>query len=454
MTRLSSALTAAGLAILGFLPASGQESVVLKDGSILYGHIVKDNFDNQTISFDIDSALMVVATKDVQYDSPELRLVSGLPEAWKRWFNNHRDKIVMRNGKEYGWIGSVEPYSYVGNKTFYKGLARIEEVTDSTIKFFTPNIGNITLNKKEGINYIVHNPRHPRALVGVIDEVKTTDGKIYHGQIIEERAREIILLSDDGVRNVIPVKMIKMRKVNPYNSNRPLRDQMPYITRIELAEKNSGSMSPMCIITEIVSNSSPKQKDGYYLATDCDGYNSREYKFSDVASLSYVKNANYVEDLDVEVNDDQLLVNGKEVLPVKYVEMADRYEIPDTANAIKVKAADLEKNLLKLHFKDQEIKSDFIFVEAIPDNTVATNNKSNNKNASSKKKKDAENTEEGTPFYSLLRDIIDSKFIPIDRFVSPAGNVSLKYGPVSAGKAYLLIRKSGQNKSGYLIIVE
>ena len=109
--RLYTAIAAAGLAILGFLPASGQETLVLRNGSRLYGHTSKENVKDKTLSFDIDSASLVLPTNEVRLESPQLIQISELPEAWKRWYAANPGKKFFRNGKEYGRLANVRKYA-------------------------------------------------------------------------------------------------------------------------------------------------------------------------------------------------------------------------------------------------------------------------------------------------------------------------------------------------------
>ncbi len=438
MAIFKSAIFAAFFVALGSLPVFGQETLVLKDGSSLFGQRAKDDYKENTMTFRIDSARMVIPITDLNDEKPRLIPLSTVPESWRRWFKNHPEKIVYRNNDKYVWLGSVN-YSDDARK-FYKDYVIIEEVDDSIARIFTTSIGEIRVSKNKEVDHIEISSRDPLALVGTVNEIETINGSIIRGQIVEDRAKAMVILTDDGVRHIIPYKDIRVSRILPFNSNRPLSEQVSNNYRLEGGHDDG--VSVIGIITETVYKSR-NGEGGYYMVADSEGLNKSKYLFSQVDRITRIPNSRFVKEKDVKVDDNQLLIQLKEACPVEYEIKSDRYEIADTAKAVRIKASDLDKGIIKIHFKESPSNTDFIFVEA----------KESPNLVSKKKIGQVKDTEPGQ-FYASLNDMIINSYTASERFVSPAGNVSLTYGPIVAGKAYLLIRKSDPAKTAYLIIVE
>ncbi len=438
MTQLKSLVLSIVVSALGFLSVSGQETLVLKNGSRLYGQRTIEDYNDNTVTFRIDSADMVIPYNDLHDISPRLTLLSETPESWRRWFNQHPERIVLRNNAKYVWLGAVNNSN--NDRKFYKDYVVIHEVEDTVVRVFTTSIGEIKVSKNKEIDHIEIAPREPLALVGTINEIETTNQGTLRGQIVEDRAKSLVLLTDDGVRHVIPYKVIKASRIIPFNPNRPLNEQISHHQRLE-GNKDSG-FSAVGIVTETVYKSHGNE-EGYYILADTEGLNKTKYPFSQVLRIKKIPNTAFVKEKDVKIDGDQLLIQFREAVPVKYEVKSDRYEIADTTKAVRINKADIENGMLKIHFKDTPVNTDFIFVEAKP---VQVDK--------SAKKSGKDNNDADVVFYASLNDMLINSYSPVNRFVSPSGNVSLTYGNVEAGKAYLLIRKSDPLKSAYFLVIE
>ncbi len=440
MTRLQVKLFTAAIASISFLPLAGQETMVLKNGSRLYGHTSKEDFTAKTVSFMADSAIVVEDINDIYYTAPSVQRLSNMKNNWRRWFEANPAKVFINGGKKSGMLGNI---SYTnGAKNEFEGDAVIIERSNDNVSFFTINHANLTLKKNSEVDHFEYATRDPLALVGTIDEIVPVNGAILQGQIIEDYPSRLVLLTDDGVRNVIPYSNIKAKRVLPYNTNRSLAEQLKYLTRVTYKDENGEHRTVDGIIRETVYKPSGTERP-YYEVINADGTSPRKYYFDDVEMLSLSPNAKYIQDRDVVINDDEILIEHKEAKNMKHTIKTDRYEINDTAGIVKLNLAYLADGNLKVFYKDIPVNSEFIFVEAKPNYTPS---KADNKN-----RKD---DEEETPvyFYANFSDMFLNSFMPFDRFVSPASNVSVNYGKVNAGKYYLLIRKS--DNSTYLIYVE
>ncbi|MCM1532991.1 MAG: hypothetical protein NC114_12090 [Ruminococcus flavefaciens] len=429
------------MASVAFLPCYGQETMVLKDGSQLYGHTVEEDFDNGMLTFRVDSALIVAKLSDIDYTAPEMldlnRDVKG--SSWYRWFTNHKDRVTQQRNKQYVRMGNVA-HNNNARKEF-DGRAVIFEQGDSAIKYFTTNECRVTLNKKAEVDHFEYDTRSRLALGGIDTELELTDGRKIRGQVVANYANKVVLLDDSGLRNVIPYKKIRAKRFLPYNENVPMAEQSPYITSLTTPDGKVDKLLLNAIVYKPLNGAKP-----YYDVVSLGGGANIQYPFDMVSKVGSTVNQDYVEDTDVVMEDDEVLVNRIPAEPIQYVMKSDRYEITDTVGAVRVSEYDLVDGMLKVHFRDPMDNTEFFFVEARPYNQYLELNYDNRK----KKKDDGEET---VYYYTNLSDVLMNGYTAYDKFVSPAGNVSVNYGQLTAGKAYMLIRKSAPLKPAYLIIV-
>lgn len=420
----------------------GQETMVLKDGSRLYGHTSIENFNNRTITFLTDSAIVVENINNIYYSAPSVQRLSSMKDKWHTWFENHPERVFVNEGRKCGRLGNI---SYANDtKSDFEGDAIILERSENTVKFFTINHGRVTLDKRNQVDHFEYDTRDPLALRGIIYEIEPVNGAILRGQIVEDYASRLVLLTDDGIRNIIPYSNIKAKRILPYNANISLPEQLRFFSRITYLDGNGDSKVIEGIIREIVYKPANGDKP-YYEVVNIDGTTPHKYYFDDVVELSLAANKNYKEDRDVVINDNEVLIERLPATNIKHSTTSDGYEVTDTAGIVTVRLRDLDNNNVKVYFKDLPENSDFIFVEARPGVQP-------NLSGKIKKDKDEEKDEPTVFFTANFRDMLLNSFTPYDRFVSPASNVSVNYGPVQAGCHYLLIRK--RDNSAYLIKVE
>lgn len=430
------------LSIHCLLSASGQETMVLKDGSRLYGLTWKEDYTDMSKTFSFDSVSLVVPKSALSNIEPDKRALTYLNSEMRRYFEHHPEKIVYHNNEPYVYLASgfnVEKGKR--NNLNLSGYVIIEEVSDSTARVFWPSIGMMTVDWKKDVDHVVTAPRNPLALVGTIDVLETKQGVRLVGQIVDTDHKGTTILTDNGVRHKISKDNIRAKRIQPFNPNRPLKEQISHRYRLE---GGKGTQPTYGFITETVYSS--QNQEGYYMVSDLEGLNKTKLLFSEVDKITREANPDFVKELDVNVAPDEFLIQGISAKPVTYEVKTDRYEVKDTSNVVKVKAAALKDNNLKVHFRSLPAHSEFFFVEARETPKSAEEAKRSGKN----KEKD---TPEKTPFYATLHDVIQS-LPPTDRFVSPIGNVSMNFGPVTAGKSYFIIRKGAPEKTAYMVLIE
>ncbi len=435
MTVFNLKLLASAITALCFLPAFGQETIVLKNGSRLHGHTSIENFENWTISFMTDSATVTEKLDNVIYTPPTVtRLYEVGSNYWRRWFEQNPQYIFNNNGHKSVRLGNV---NYLNRDTAnFGGEALIREIGPDNVTFFTPMMLTVTIDKNKDVDHYEYDTRNPLALVGTVTEIVPVNGTPLKGQIVADYPSRLVLLTDDGIRHVIPYSNIRIKRTLPYNTARPLAEQMKFLSRINYRNRATGKIETLngVIIREIVykplNNESP-----YYEIVNTEGLNPVKLDFDDVITLRLSPNNQYVEDLDLVINDDDLLIEGQLANSLPYTLKTDRYELTDTVGATHVRFSELNNGHLKVSYKDLPVNADFIFAEL----------KSDDDNAGKSSTQ---------VYYSRLSDMVLSSFSATDRFISPNMNISVSYGPVRPGRAYMILRRSDPRKPVYIVFVE
>lgn len=425
------------LFVLPFLTMSGQESVVLKDGSEYIGRISNHDFSEKTITIRTDSAIVTEKLKDVYYSAPELTILADMPASWRVWFEAHPELVIQKNGNSCAWLGNI---SYIDkNKKGLDGQAIIKKVSKETVTFFTIAQTSMKFNKITEVDHYEYQLRDPLALVGTIDNIVLTDGSIKSGQIVADYPTNLVLKTQDGVETVISKTEIRSKRITPYNTNRDISEQEPYLSHITYTDGNN-QLEAEGIIRETVYKPA-NGEEPYYEILDGEGRNPYRYRFSDVKRISLVFNRKYRKEKDVLLSGNDIMVANTIDEPIAFTVSNDGYRAPDSVDIIKVSLKDLKDNKLPVYYRENSINKNFIFVEAkLVKNDV--------KDAKSSKKKN-EKTEDETYYSISFAEMLMKEISEDERFVSPIGNISVKYGNISEGHVYALIRKADQK--GFLI---
>lgn len=409
---------------------------MLKNGSRFYGHTSKEDFVNNTTSFMADSAIVVESIDKIFYSEPEPRAVSGMKNNWSDWFDRHPEKTFTNNGRKSAWLGNI---SYIGNPEHsLNGDAIILEQGNDSITFFTINQTSVEYNQNS-IDHFEYATRDSLDYVGVIDEIVLFDGKEFVGQIVEKFPQKIVLLTDNGVRRVIQCKDIKAKRKLPYNPNYSLFRQLRFLSRIYLnsdAENNYVDGVVRAIVYE------PGSRNGHYEVIYNNDSSPRQFAFDKVKEIKASANREFIREKDIRINGGEIFVEKIPAKSMKSTKMPDRYIISDSVGVIDVNFSELDDGMIKIYYKDLPENNNLIFTEAqivdVPDATK-TDKKNGDANVS------------WPSYYVNMSDMVFNIFTPMDRSVSPAGNVSVSYGKVEAGKYYLLMRRS--DETTYIIKV-
>lgn len=272
---------------------------------------------------------------------------------------------------------------------------------------------NIDISKNQDVDHFEYTLRDPLAMVGTVTEIKLTNGETIKGQTIADYPSKIVILADDGIRHVIPYSNIMSKGILPYNTHRPLGEQLKYLSRISyLDEDNKTAEVNGVIIRKIVYKPSGSEKP-YYEVVNADGTSPRNMAFDNVKSIRLSPNNKFVQERDLSINDNEIFIQGQKAQNTFYSAFDDRYQFNDTIGAVHINYNDLNKGYLKVNYKNNP-DHEFIFVEV---NRQVLNDNSNRKNSNTK-----------VPIWcAKLSDILLCSISPSDKYISPATNVTQFY---------------------------
>lgn len=122
-------------------------------------------------------------------------------------------------------------------------------------------------------------------LTGVIDVVELCSGNVLEGQIIEQLpGKQVRLLGNDGIVEVIDLKQIAVQKKKKLNPNQPLSEQSPLL---EIVCTKQGKK-----ITGVIVEQTYNRSDGDFLLIEEKGKTVKENS-GNVVEIRKIPNPGY-----------------------------------------------------------------------------------------------------------------------------------------------------------------
>lgn len=418
MKRLN--ITAISLAAVMAAGAVPPETVTLTNGTVYMGHTSVKNLTGGYSAFMVDSAIIVVNDEDADC-SPSDRRLDELNQRWKAWFAVHPQYVKkLYDGSDYARM-----YSLSLKDRNVSDVVLLEK-GDNYMKYIDMTQSTVNVPDSVVLSYN-YAPRGGLDISGVVDEVFTTDGKSYTGQILAESPRGLGILTDELVTEFVSWDKLRRTKKRPLYDRQAFDEQVEYYDNIRTKDGSRRG-----IITEI--NYKPGENDKpYYVVREKGSVNEFKVPFDDAQEISLVRNPDYkpLSDVRIEsVND--ILANGIKLNKVKYESFkgdSNRFIIP--ADSIPMKIGVAKGDKLKVQMKEDAVNSGALYL--IPLEAPAELPKSR---------------DDKKYYFFSFNDLINKGSQPV-RSISPYKNVTLSY-EIAPG-TYLIYRQS--DKSAYLITI-
>lgn len=198
------AALAATASLFGATPS---ETIETNDGCVYMGRTYEQDFKRGETTFFTDSAIIVVSKSDLSAPNKTRKNIDDLDEKWQAWFAA-RPYLVLENeyGDEYVYLYNIK----TGKRNVSETVFILENGPDF-YRYFTFTEGRDQISDKD-IKNITYAPANIKDKSGVSNEIITTDGKKYEGQIVSENSRHTGIMNREGIVYLVPNKLIAAKK--------------------------------------------------------------------------------------------------------------------------------------------------------------------------------------------------------------------------------------------------
>ena len=306
------------------------DKVVMKDGSVIEGHIVSQ-LPGKEIRFYSEKATVCVEMSLVANTMKTEVEVSKLPVEWQTWIADNPLSVRSDYGKKYIQMSRIfftsneaESDSVVVDtfdvkdppvnmallfaRNFENHQVKIVE-RGSSIKFvdLTPLVCVLQFREMKSISKVL---RQADVVTGMNDVIETRKGLSFHGQIVEQLlGKSIRLITDDGVTQVIENGDISVQKREKNNPNQDIFEQVPFLDIVAANHKEIEG-----IIT--YQNYGTKKEPAFMCVLD---KNKKENRIAikDITEMRRVKNPQYRQIKIIHIGKDEVYFNQHLIKPVK-----------------------------------------------------------------------------------------------------------------------------------------
>lgn len=315
------------------------EALVLKDGSILEGHIVSQTIGKNVTFLSEIATIHLTGDCVLDVSNSKNESLENLSDGWKEWAKNHSDMLVKIDGITYVKMNDISLKKFLPNteqkkdsvKTSKKQNILLGQVTtgnhvkvlESGAMFTYVDASNHTFNiDYSDIKEIRRFTRKPNVISGVIDVIEKKDGSVIEGQIVSQVIGECtkVLVDGSGIIETIKVSDIKAQKKKAYNEKLSLREQVQFLDKVETKSKST-------IIGIITSqNISDKAEDCHYLLRISNNEVER-IAFNDVVRINKEENPDYKEpltDIIIDSSSDSIYLCRKAINKYDIVQDGDK----------------------------------------------------------------------------------------------------------------------------------
>jgi hypothetical protein len=203
-------------------------------------------------------------------------------------------------------------------------------------------------------------PRKELALNGIVDVVKMKDtNQEFSGEIVEQvLGKQMRLLKEDGIVEVIDVNKIASIRKEPLDRNQKLTTQSPLLDVVYT--KSGESVTGVIALQEFTAS----KNNPSYLVVRNKYDDSRRILHSEVERYGRIVNSDFVAYEDVILDDTTILLNRKPVKLTTFIQEGKEFVYAaDTSAVAHIRRADI--NSIVLELKQSSFSSEFMYVDAI-----------------------------------------------------------------------------------------
>lgn len=212
----------------GLMHAVVVQKFCMKNGSVYYGFIVKQNTEgNMTIS--ADRSLISVPGKQVKIQREYTKAEADLSKEWIQWARDNQ-AFVKEGGVSVLKLADVS-VSDSTTTTQYKGVCLTEKGYHVTFLSMQPATHTI---RWEEVSAIQADRRSKLDLSGINVRYDLSDGTNFEGQYAEETEASLSLYDQQGVKHTFAVDDVVKTRSYAINDKQDFFEQCPTIDHVKL----------------------------------------------------------------------------------------------------------------------------------------------------------------------------------------------------------------------------
>ena len=292
------------LFVISALFASNANAIVvqkvhLKDGSVLYGYIEKQDVNGQ-LNISTDNAIICAKSDSVTITREQMYSESELEEAWIEWATENDAFQIQSDVKKLALCDiSIREGK---NKRHYTRVRIMEKGAITKFLEITPNKH---ICKWSDVDKVCADKRSKTELSGVNRTYQLKNGSAYSGEYAEETDSTLSLYLNDGSVMTFKTNDVIKYTFSPINPNQSLFEQT---SLVDVVESNS------TIEGIIVEQSYTSHNDSVnYIVVQQDNGTRQEIKIADIKSTSKKLNPSYKPLTDILLSPNEFVVNRKSV---------------------------------------------------------------------------------------------------------------------------------------------
>lgn len=293
------------LFVISALFASNANAIVvqkvhLKNGSVLYGFIEKQDVNGQ-LNISTDKAIICAKSDSVTITREQMYSESELEEAWIEWATENDAFQIQNDVKKLALCDiSIREGK---NERHYTRVRIIEKGAITKFLEITPNKH---ICKWSDVDKVCADKRSKTELSGVNRTYQLKNGSAYSGEYAEETDSTLSLYLNDG--SVMTFKTYDVIKYtfSPINPNQSLFEQTPLV---DIVDSKSSIIEGVIVEQSYVSNSDSVN----YIIIQQENGTRQEIKIADIKTTSKKLNPSFNPLTDILLRPDEVVVNRNAV---------------------------------------------------------------------------------------------------------------------------------------------
>ena len=279
---------------------SQNQTITLKDGTVFEGYISKQDYTNGQGEIYYSRMTKTFLSEDVQGMRTEKREFERLSKEWQNWAIENNKVETIGNNR----------YVSLTNMTVKGQSSRDYYILVTGAKYltaFTISDGIEPCKMSEIAS--IRKPERANTLLIDIDDIVQTDNATYTGVILEQIPGVSFTVWNKSDHSVHRVDYADVRSVGKsrFNKDYSIWDQTPYLERVNLKNGTTG-------IGLVIENSFEDDITILFAEKNGDGMDSRQYKYSDIISITRYRNPDYTPIYDIVLREGESRINRDSTL--------------------------------------------------------------------------------------------------------------------------------------------